>query len=103
MPPSGFFDLVREVADQLHVGLRLLEQASLALHARLLLQRQQLDQAAAGLVGWRDQQPHMQRLVVRATQQVVQPDQRELVVAGAGQGVLQQLGRGQPARPAAGR
>jgi hypothetical protein len=45
-------DLVGQVADQLLVGLRLVDQALLAVLARLRLQRQQLDDDFAGRSVW---------------------------------------------------
>ena len=46
-------DLVREVADQFLVGLRLVEQALFAVLPHLLLQRRHLDDQLAGLVALR--------------------------------------------------
>ncbi len=83
-------DLVGQVADQFLVGLRLIDQTLLAFLARLLLQRQQLDDDLAPVLGLRHHHMHRQRLVSRALEPGVVTQGGELVVAGTIERVLQQ-------------
>ena len=85
-------DLVRQVADQLLVGLGLVDQPLLAVLLGLRLQRQHFDDELAGPVGLRHDHVHRQRLaVVLAHQPGVVAQGRELVAGRAFQRVLQQL------------
>ena len=60
-------DLMRQVADQLLVGLGLVDQALLAVLPRLRFQRQQFDDALAGLVGLRDDHVNRHGLAMALT------------------------------------
>ena len=76
-------DLVREVADQLLVGLRLVDQPLFAILPGLRLQRQQFDDDLARPVGLRHHHVHRHRLAVVLAQQPGVVAQRGELVAAA--------------------
>jgi len=97
-------DLVRQVADQLLVGLYLAERALLAVLARLLLDLDQLDQRGLGALQLVDDHMHRQRLgagAERAAQLSLQAAGRKLVVRHGGDRLSQQVRLVEPAEPVA--
>ncbi|MDT4841046.1 hypothetical protein FQZ97_748870 [compost metagenome] len=93
--PQWVLDLVRKVADQLLVGLRLVDQALFALLPGLLFQRQQLDDDLPGGFGLRHHHVHGQWFVRRPPEPSVVTQCGELVATGAAQRALQQGGLGE--------
>jgi hypothetical protein len=89
-------DFVGQVADQLLVGLGLVDEALLALLAGLLLQRQQLHHHFTGQVALGQHHVHRQRFVVQPLEVGVVADHGVFVAHRPLQGVLQQLGGGEP-------
>ena len=82
---------MRQVADQLLVGLRLVSQALLALLPGLLLQRQQLDNRLARRVGLRHHHMHRQRLLAQPPEPGVVAQHGKFITAGAVQRMRQEL------------
>ena len=87
-------DLMRQVADQLLVGLRLVDQAFFAVLFDLLLQRQQFHNNLARVFGLRHDHVHGHRLVVQAFEPGVVTQGRKLVAARPFQRRTQELGLG---------
>jgi hypothetical protein len=84
---------VGQVADQLLVRLRLLQQAVFAVLSRLLLQRPQLhDQLIA--LPWRHVHMHRQGLLVQALEACLVAQGLEVLAARPGERCLQQGGFG---------
>ena len=81
MPPQRILDLVRQIAYQLLVGLRLVGQPFLAVLPCLLLLRQQLHHDFPGQFGLRHDHMHRNRVVVQALEPGVVPQGSELVDA----------------------
>ena len=88
------FDFMREVADQLLVGLRLIERALLAILPRLLLDLDELDDHVVRVVHLIDDHMHRQGVAMtrrRAPQLGFEPARRKNVVQHRGHRVVQQL------------
>ena len=88
---QGVFDLVRQIADQLFVGLGLVHQALFAVLLGLLLQWQQLDNDLAGNICLGHHHVHRKRLGVGAFEPGVIAQGRKLVAAGAFERVAQDV------------
>jgi len=91
-------DLVRQIANQLLVGLGLLGQALLAVLLDLLLKRQQLDNRLACCIGLRHHHMHRHRFAVQRPEPGVVTQRRKLVAASALQRVLQYVRLGKAVR-----
>ncbi|MNV24276.1 hypothetical protein D3C71_1153340 [compost metagenome] len=94
-PAQRVLDLVGQVADQLLVGLGLVQQALLAVLAGLLLQRPQLHQDFADLLRIGHAHMHGHRVLVLALEAGFIPQGREVLAPRARQCGLQQGGVGE--------